>query len=377
MVHLCRECEQLAARRCSGCKIPTAWYCSEKCQRHDWPLHIFECNPTKPINTAYHLARAVYQNLFPNDPQTRLDYGFVRAFTPENQSKLLGLYIGLISRMNVEPKTIHRWRLKGTLVEEIKSAFEKLPQNNRGGYFPWFLQNQWMINPELTPPTNPVNETLLRAWQYADGSPTSTREEIDVARASWPKDKQECFYFCTILLSSWHPSPEQAVWLNFGFCTCRDEHSETPLALLYRRLIALSSFDELYTAYVSSELIALFDRKGLKHDREQIHHLDDVLAGSPRMTKTVWSLKQYVVLDDIYMSASLPIAIDYGFAKCEGETEMLALKEVYKQFFAHPAADAIKLHEAAIEGRLFEYVGGFVKLKKKLKRLMNNPYPLR
>ncbi|KIM81256.1 hypothetical protein PILCRDRAFT_821715 [Piloderma croceum F 1598] len=345
MVHLCQACDEPATRRCSGCKIPAAWYCSEKCQRHRWPLHIFECNPTKPINTAYHLARAVYQDRFPEDPQTSLDYGFKRAFTVENQSKLLGLYIGLILYIKVEPKTIHRWRLKGTMAEEIKSAFEKLPQSNRGSYYPWFLQNQWVINLELTPPTNPVDETLLRAWQYAGGLPTSTREEMDAVKASWPKHKQECFFFCTLLLSSWHPSPEQAAWLNFSFCTCRDEYSETPLAQLYQRLIALSSFDKIYMAYKSSELIALFDCKGLKHDQEQIHHLDDVLARSPYMHKSVWDLKQHVVLEDGCMIPS--IAVNY-----------------------------VKLHEAAIGGRLFEYVGGFVKLKKKLKHLMKNPYLL-
>jgi hypothetical protein len=265
--------------------------------------------------------------------------------------------------------------MKGTLAEEIKSAFEELPQSSRGGYYPWFLQNQWVINPELAPPTDAIHETLLRAWRYAGGSPSSTREQIDVAKASWSQHKQECFFFCTLLLSSWHPSPDQAAWLKFGFCVCRNEYSETPLAHLYRRLIAQSSFDEIYTAYESSELIALFDRKGFKHDREQIHHLADVLAGSPHMNKSVWDLKRHIVLEDGCMIPS--IAVDYGFANCEGEGEMLELKEVYKQFFDHYDSDPIKLHEAVNEGRLFGYVGGFVKMKKKFKRLMKNPYPLR
>ncbi|KIM72509.1 hypothetical protein PILCRDRAFT_16061 [Piloderma croceum F 1598] len=178
------------------------------------------------------------------------------------------------------------------------------------------FENQWVINPELTPPTNPVDERLLRAWQYAGGLPTSTCKEMDAIKASWPKHKQECFFFCTLLLSSWHPSPEQAAWLNFSFCTCRDEYSETPLAQLYQRLIALSSFDKIYMAYKSSELIALFDCKGLKHDQEQIHHLDDVLARSPYMHKSVWDLKQHVVLEDGCMIPS--IAVNYGFDKCDG-----------------------------------------------------------
>jgi MYND finger len=371
MVHLCEACDEPTTRRCSGCKIPTAWYCSENCQRELWNFHIYECNP---INTAYHLTRAVYADRLPDDRQTCEDFGFAKAFTAENRSNLLGLYQGLIKHIGVEPKEIHRWRRKGTLAEEIKSAFEELPQSSRGGYYPWFIQNQWVINPELAPPTDTVHEALLRVWRYMGGSPSSTREEIRVATASWPQHKQECSFFCTILLSSWHPSPDQAAWLNFGFCVCRNEYSETPLAQLYLQLIARASFDEIYTAYESSKLIALFDSKGLKHDREQIHHLADVLAGSPHMNKSVWDLKRHIALEDGCMIPS--IGVDYGFANCEGEAEMLELKEVYKQFFDSYNSDPIKLHETVIEGRLFEYVGGFVKMKKKFKRLMKNPYPL-
>lgn len=68
--------------------------------------------------------------------------------------------------------------------------------------------------------------------------------------------------------------------------------------------------------------------------------------------------------------------MDYGFSNCKTEEENVELKDVYRTFFDLRDADPIKLHEAAIEGRLFEYVGGLVKLKKKFRRLMKNPYPL-
>ena len=337
-------------------------------------MHIFECNPRKPINTAYRLARAVYEDRLPDDLETCQDYGFERAFTVENRSKLLGLYIGLILHIEVEPKTIHRWRLKGTLVEEIKAAFEQLPPDNRGSYYPWFLQNQWVVDHELAPPTDAAHEMMLRAWQYAGGSSSATLEEINLTKAKWSEHKQGCFSFCAALLSGWHPSPEHTMWLTFGFCVCRDEYSEAPLSRLYRILVEKSTFDEIYTAYTSSSLIALFDKKGLKHEREQIRHLDDVLAGSPTSNKSVWNLKQHIVLENGCMIPS--IAVDYGFINCKGEEEKQELKKVYMQFFDHYNADPLGLHEAAIEGRLFEYVGGFIKLKKKFNRIMKNPYPL-
>ena len=54
------------------------------------------------------------------------------AFTLDDTSNLLRLYQGLITYQGVEPKTIHRWRVRGRLIEEIKAAYEKLPLDNRG-----------------------------------------------------------------------------------------------------------------------------------------------------------------------------------------------------------------------------------------------------
>src|ERR1700722_11386075 len=109
MTHICDACDQPATQRCSRCRTPSAWYCSRKCQQELWTQHIFECNPRKPISTAYYLARACLRDVFPDDPQTCEDYGFNRAFTPENRSKLLGLYIGLISYERVSPGLRGNW----------------------------------------------------------------------------------------------------------------------------------------------------------------------------------------------------------------------------------------------------------------------------
>ena len=62
------------------------------------------------------------------------------ALTPENMSNLLGLYQGLIKYLEVKPKTIHRWRVKGRLIEEIKVTYEKLPLGSDRGYYPWFYR---------------------------------------------------------------------------------------------------------------------------------------------------------------------------------------------------------------------------------------------
>jgi len=137
--------------------------------------------------------------------------------TPQNRSNLLGLYKGLITF--IELKTIHRWGENGTPVEEIKSAIEKLPVNNHSGYYPWFLQNQWVLHHNQPQHTNPVHKMMLRGWQYAGSSLSATLDKINNAKSKWPKHKQEFFTFCTGLLSDWHPFPELTNRLTFGFFT--------------------------------------------------------------------------------------------------------------------------------------------------------------
>lgn len=296
----------------------------------------------------------------------------------ENRRNLLGLYIGLIERLEVSPRKIHRWQVNGTLIKEIKAAFNQLPEGSRGGYYPWFLKNQWVLDGTLSAPGNPVDEMMMRAWQYVRGPTLDTREDITADMSTWPENKQACHLLCNLLLSDMHPAPNQDIWIYFGFCACRDEYEEGCLAALYKQLMAQCLFDELYAAYDSSTLIRLFDSRGFQMEREKIPHLEDVLTGSPQTFKSVWNLKQIVTLKDAAMILS--VAVDYGFTNCENATQVLKLTELYRRFFNHHLADPIKLHDAAIGGKLFEYVGSLVTLNKKdkktMQRLMKNPYPL-
>jgi hypothetical protein len=296
----------------------------------------------------------------------------------ENRQNLLGLYIGLIERLEVAPKQISRWRANGTLIEEIKAAFSKLPEGSRGGYYPWFLQNQWVLDDALTAQGDPVDEMMRGSWRYVHGPNSDTRQDIIAAMSSWSQNKKDCHMLCTLLLSDMHPAPHLPIWVNFGFCVCSDETDEGSLSSLYRQLMAKCTFDEIYAAYECSSLIALFDAKGLKPAREKICNLEDVLRGSPRNFKSVWHLKRIVTMEDGKFIPS--ILVDYGFINCRTEEEWLKLREVYRRIFRHYQADPVQLHEAAMGGRLFEYAKELVKLKKKdkktIQRLMSNPYPL-
>jgi hypothetical protein len=99
---------------------------------------------------------------------------------------------------------------------------------------------------------------------------------------------------------------------------------------------------EIYAVYDSSFLIALFDAKGLKRERERILYLDDVLERTRR--PSFWSLKQYVMTENCPFVPL--IGADYGFFDCR-EDEVLKLKEARKLPFSRHNVDPIKLHEAA------------------------------
>jgi hypothetical protein len=201
-----------------------------------WKSHIFSCDsdPSKPIITAYHLYRSVYRDEFPRDPDTRRDYGFDNAHSPKSRTMLLGLYIGLIKYKEVEPIDIHRWRQKGILVQEIKRTFEKECNTTKGEYYPWFLQNQYLLDPLWRPPYNAEERLTLQTWRYIGGNTNDTYQMHRAVYDSWDSEKQHCFHFYHLLHSDSYPTPELDSWVTFGFAASGDE---TDLAWAYKWLI--------------------------------------------------------------------------------------------------------------------------------------------
>lgn len=123
------------------------------------------------------------------------------------------------------------------------------------------------------------------------------------------------------------------------------------------------------------------DTSSLRNEHRRLRHLDDVLAGSGSSGhKSVWSLKQFVLAkpeDETKPPLPCwPVRADYGFFNCTHAGEVADLKAVYKQFFVDKGGDPILLHNAAITGKIFDYVGVVMKLKGKFQRLVRNHYPL-
>ncbi|KAJ7260486.1 hypothetical protein B0H12DRAFT_1107563 [Mycena haematopus] len=145
----CDRCERNVLReyavQCPGC---TKLYCSHRCLDDSADFHLRYCtNPLRPLTTADKLADAAFEDMFSDDPQTNDDYFFTRVTTPDDKTRLFGLYQGILKYHDVKPSTLHEWRLSGTMVENIKALYEPMPTSNRGGYYPWFLQHLDIFEP--------------------------------------------------------------------------------------------------------------------------------------------------------------------------------------------------------------------------------------
>ena len=374
-------------KRCAGCK--KVGYCSTSCQKEHWPIHIFDCKPNKPISTVYHLRRDLLNDVIPVDAQTRIDYGFDKASKTlggNSENKLVSLYQGLFM-LGVTEKELRRWQSERSMVENVKKTYETLPPENRGAYYPWFLQHQELLDGTPVDPSHAMQATMestlamwRKGWRYMGGSPHATEDEMKLALSALSPRRTDCFLFVSTALSSCRPNPFTSSWLTFGFVSTNNGGAELGLGGLYQSLIEQCTFDEFCSAYEISSIPALFERKGLG---KRGHLFCDVMASSPRAFKVVWHLKHYVdqlasSTPDSPPTPTPEVLRDYGYGNCKNTSEWKLLDDLYTKLFADKTrADPLKLHEACQKGELLDFAKQFVKLAPwtaKYTRLLKNSY---
>lgn len=384
---VCDWCEEKnpAKGLCGSCR--KVGYCSKTCQDRAWPRHIFDCTPGQKIPTAYHLARAVYSDRFPEDKQTRIDWGFEKAGDRSEQSKLLGLFRGLLLHCDVRPQTIRQWRKNGILVEGIKTAFEQIPPKSRELYYPWFLYNQHLLDDRIaveTPGLGTVMFNYRVAWKQLRRPASATDIEISAYVDSLPELAQSCFGLYVVILAGAHPGARLDLWREFGFCALTNEAEEIMLAQKYQQLINCCTFEAFVTAFTNSDIPDFFRANGIAPPEGPL--FADVMADR-LANKSVWDLKQYITATEQTSDPGekpkvIPsVRVDYGFFNCANEKDTQMLEDTYRRYFTLPNANPLELHQAAIKGRIYPHIVNDMKIKLVPKnvytRLMKNPYPLR
>ncbi|CAE6505040.1 unnamed protein product [Rhizoctonia solani] len=380
----CRYCEaeQSNLSACSGCR--NAWYCGPECQKAHWKFHRLHCLHPSKLTSADRLAIAANADLLPNENDTQVlrDYGFARVQIPRSENYLCGLFQGIIRYGEVDPREIHRQRLAGTLIDYIKDYYEKIPIQARGGYYPWFLKNQHLLGPSIYIDISSavLNDALIQhTWSFIGGSASTSLIEIKSQIQDWNKEKKQAFRFVQLLL---HPgfqlSPDLPEWVHFGFCGCKSRDEEANLWDSYIKLAKAVPFEKFHTAYNSSSLPSLFSTNGLTITNPFIL---DVLSGTPHVNKSVWNLKQFALGD--YQKLTPSVVVDYGFMNCgdlesqETENVIHSLRQVYNRILTAPNANPLKLHEACLQGKLFQYARRVTQVDAKFAPLMKNIYPVR
>ena len=165
------------------------------------------------------------------------------------------------------------------------------------------------------------------------------------------------------MLYQFYPSPLDNIWVPFGFCTC-DENTELELGGMYEGLLRECTFQELYDVHEALQLVGLFYSKGWANHLLKFPFLIDVLNRSPG-SLTVWHLKQVVInnTDGHRMPIGASIKRDYGFINCTKREEEVEFLAAYLTFFKRPDPNPPALHEACMEGEIFDYLHALLKLK--------------
>ncbi|KAG8711217.1 hypothetical protein FRC11_003381 [Ceratobasidium sp. 423] len=222
------------------------------------------------------------------------------------------------------------------------------------------------------------DESVQQTWQFIGGSASDGLSHIKSRIQGWPEEKQQAFRFTQMLLhTGFQLSPDFAEWIHFGFCGCKSRTEEAELWGSYIKLVKAAPFEKFYTAYKSSSLPTLFSANGLAITNPFIL---DVLGGTPHVNKSVWDLKQFAVGD--YQKLIPSVTVDYGFMNCgdpesqETENVIHSLRQLYNRILTAPNANPLKLHEACLQGKLFQYARQVTQVDIKFASLMKNIYPL-
>ncbi|KIY66136.1 hypothetical protein CYLTODRAFT_378225 [Cylindrobasidium torrendii FP15055 ss-10] len=368
-----------SAKPCSNCKKVA--YCSIQCQKRDWDAHVFDCkSPT--ISTAQYLLKAIRDRVLPTDPQTRVDWGFERA--GGQRDILLALYIGLDivygmrnPNQTLRASQLRTWRETGTLIEQIKAAYDAKTTAYPDGLshcvvghifvYAWFVRNTWVLDLSLPSAGSPkpFPKQMLDSFTAYSGK--------DLAVGSWTPQRVMCAALCGKALHGLQPYPGllERGWVEFGFCVARTSAEEMKVLEAYTTLFLdlRCPFETFAQAYEKGELFTLLKTYCVAPD---LPHFEKVVSQVARGHESVWRLKEGLTANSTLIAA---VVIDYGFVNCQTDAERGLLADAYKAMMVSRGFDAMELHDACVEGKIWDYACSILKMlseeeRKSLKKLM-------
>jgi hypothetical protein len=367
--------------------------------------HLYKCRRAPTSADCLYVA-CMKDEMFRDDGEVEDHFRFNRFLRGYQKTNLLGLYQGVFKYHEASPREVHRWRIEGTLVENIIQLFESWPEPSRGCYYPWWKDNLHIFNrtPEVV---DSCHGAELLEYPMSQLDPADRDKEIKDLE---PEAKREAFSFFAMIVNHWVPPPETSVWYSFGFCTCRNAilpegqfiqyHSESALAGLYRSLLGTvpdksmerhfghiycqimdkprCSFTEFWKAYDRESLPSLFRKYGLEREMKQVTPHFAEFISSRFVHPSVWRLINHLAaLTEVEQDQEIspPIMADYGFMFCRSTRQKNALLKAYKKVLL--VADPLDLHQACICGQLWNFCSRVVPdLDKGLQSVMSNIYPL-
>ncbi|QRW13111.1 MYND Zn-finger protein [Ceratobasidium sp. AG-Ba] len=380
MSHECRHCGRSSEglKRCTACS--RVWYCNSSCQKSDWPIHLLSCNIGRPLTSADHLGAAVRQGIAPSDTQTLQDYGFLHTPRPDDVEKRMKIYSLLIDGLGIKTKTIHQWREDGVLGSMIKTTLDTNLSTNelQEVECEWFTKHQSTFGG--SPPPDDASQTwFLDAYHKTRQLIARNTTKADFDRLRSVGSFYEYFLFYTLILQGACPKPcdRTGLWVTFGFCACLNQAEEVQLGDSYLSLLRAITFREFIYACDTSGLLRLFSTHGQTVPNPYIRDL----LSDMQTRNSVWDLKEFACGDEgmrQYIEPALPICVDYGFFNCMSSEEEISLREVYKDILSRPDSDPLALHQACLQGKIFDHCSKLTNLspEDKFRRLMMNLYPL-
>ena len=382
----CSVCQQSTSRKCSKCSAD--FFCSTRCEDKAWVGHRMGC--ASPLTTADHLEYTCLYGEVPCDEQTLEDYGFTHLLRNNDRKKLLGLYIGLLAHLNISAAELNGWLEDGFVYSGIIRAFQQIPAPIRGEYFSWFLKHLPLIMREKDTAINEQMEKLNKLVRTYLATEDRGREIEDLQ----PLAKRDSFMLLRTCLLDYHPSPKEqaSLYYSFGFVVCTKQREVNELGIFYTRLLRndkrsglesfmtdvfpvapVNLFSRLWKALDSGSLISFFRAQCfyLEFQRLEIPHLEEFLS-NPTNRPSVWDLSLF--LNQTTFDPPNIVCLEYGFIHCDTFEKKRLLKERYAEVLKK--ADPLDLHNACMEGKLFDFCSRHTNLSNDYRRLMNNLYPL-